>query len=231
MGDAGVGDHHLGAPRSLLEKVVEALAFEPAQEEVVVGLVVLADVLPALVLLLEAKLEVRGLQAAVPQQLRQELGRALVQKDLVVLGEGQPPELGGQHGAVEDVAADLLPLLEELEDAGKGHIPLGADHGESGRALQDLGEVQVLALGDQLDVELVEGVEPFAPGKADHAEGVAGLGHGVEPELLFGKNGHAATSRNAVCPEAAAPDGPMPLPRAQPCQRHGFLSTAERLLA
>ena len=100
------------------------------------------------------------LQPRVHEHGLHELVRGHVQENLIVAGQGQPPGLGPQLGFVEDVTIHLMHLFKRCQDAVKREIPAAAElprDAECRGIVQDVLHVHVFLLGNQKNLEFVEG--------------------------------------------------------------------------
>src|SRR5262249_27770258 len=133
----------------LLEVVVHPLALHPAGDEVEVALLVLADVLFGGVARAEPEDVVVLAEAAVLEDLREDLRDALVGEDAAVTGPREQPELWDQRGAEQRALVDLVEQLEACEDAvkGKGWAAVVVLDLEPGPGPDHVGEVEILPFG------------------------------------------------------------------------------------
>jgi hypothetical protein len=74
----------------------------------------------------------------------QDFRHAFIQKYLVVMGEGQPPQPGHQHGQEKHVPIELAKLLELGQDAVEIDIAaIALFDGETGRFPEPPGQVHI----------------------------------------------------------------------------------------
>jgi len=140
----------------------------------------------------QAEFEIHArVQAFLAHGLAEKGVHGLVQEEAIVFAQREQMGLWHQPEAIEGEGVHLGGLFEDADQAVVREAGVPALEGEGGRRADDGLRVQVVAPGNEDEIEVVEPGQAFLAGKGYHLERLGGQGRYGEGEVASGVVSHA----------------------------------------
>ncbi len=134
---------------------------------------ILTGIFPGNIASLQTKLKIQTAQSTILQHLTDNFFWGATEKNLIMMAQGQSPQLGHQARTVEIKGTNLLQQIKLGNNSMKGHFALiRSMNKKRGLVLQNRIHIDIGIICNQGNIEFIEPGKAFGASKTDHSEGI-----------------------------------------------------------